>query len=89
MFNECSFKESFLDIDIDTFSPDHNSTAVLVGDKLYAGTAADYQVPIHCDHCHPAAYAGLPDPGDRDGKLIFNLGSIDNFLDIYIIFLQL
>ena len=70
-------------------SPDHNSTAVLVGDKLYAGTAADYQVPIHCDHCHPAAYAGLPDPGDRDGKLIFNLGSIDNFLDIYIIFLQL
>jgi len=25
------------------YSPDHNSTAVLVGDKLYAGTAADYQ----------------------------------------------
>jgi len=25
------------------FSPDHNSTAVLVGDQLYAGTAADYQ----------------------------------------------
>ena len=34
-------------------SPDHNSTAVLVGDKLYAGTAADYQVlPSH--HAHDA-----------------------------------
>ena len=40
-------------------SPDHNSTAVLVGDKLYAGTAADYQVPHHRDG---------PDGGDgRDG----------------------
>ena len=26
------------------YSPDHNSTAVLVDDQLYAGTAADYQV---------------------------------------------
>ena len=26
------------------YSPDHNSTAVLVQDQLYAGTAADYQV---------------------------------------------
>ena len=35
------------DIDTDTlFSPDHNNTAVLVGDKLYAGTAADYQVRV-------------------------------------------
>jgi len=25
------------------YSPEHNSTAVLVGDQLYAGTAADYQ----------------------------------------------
>ena len=37
-------KETKHDVDTDTFSPDHNSTAVLVGDKLYAGTAADYQV---------------------------------------------
>ena len=36
-------------------SPDHNSTAVLVGDKLYAGTAADYQVPPH----HHARAGGL------------------------------
>ena len=28
-------------------SPDHNSTALLVADKLYAGTAADYQVTYH------------------------------------------
>ena len=40
-------KETKHDVDIDTlFSPDHNSTAVLVGDKLYAGTAADYQVRV-------------------------------------------
>ena len=26
------------------YSPLHNSTAVLVGDRLYAGTTADYQV---------------------------------------------
>ena len=28
------------------YSPDHNSTSVLVQDKLYAGTAADYQVGL-------------------------------------------
>ena len=28
------------------YSPDHNSTSVLVEDQLYAGTAADYQVLI-------------------------------------------
>ena len=40
-------KETKHDVDTDTlFSPDHNSTAVLVGDKLYAGTAADYQVRV-------------------------------------------
>ena len=27
-----------------SYSPDHNSTGVLVGDQLYAGTVADYQV---------------------------------------------
>ena len=26
------------------YSPDHNSTSVLVDDQLYAGTSADYQV---------------------------------------------
>ena len=49
---------------INLCSPDHNSTAVLVGDKLYAGTAADYQVLHHRD--------GRPDvcdgcTGARDG----------------------
>ena len=39
-------------------SPDHNSTAVLVGDKLYAGTAADYQVPHHHHHHHGRAGRG-------------------------------
>ena len=29
------------------YSPDHNSTSVLVDDQLYAGTSADYQVNIN------------------------------------------
>ena len=62
------------------YSPTHNSTAVLVNDQLYAGTAADYQV-WHRDLLYSS---GLPI--EKEGFLIQRSKCCVHILNIFLLF---